>query len=510
MTVNRVPVIKASTNNPPNFKEGLKSIYHKVSQAVSKVFAFIKSHPEIYLAIVSFTTAAVFHSLLAGCVLGLTVGLATKAIRSIIKHREGKKLLEGPIKEYGSIENALINFVKKNDEKMIKACIEHKANINHVDKDGKTPLFHAVQNNSNSLVTLLLNTKGIDKQKKYYGKTAFEIAATEGHLEATKAFVDKLEPNPIKPLANAVENGKTSTVRVFLSDFNSSCKYKFAPKDLKGLVQKACEENHPQILSDILLSYPNACTKDELFGYLVAAASDQRDNIIKVFLNFKPDCIFSIQELDLAKGTAKNGGIFDVVIKDIDAKRQMHEEARKIQASSPRATAEARTIKYLEERGVEFAENNKNRLREIRNFDMTDLLIRLTKNHVANLDIKAKETFTDDFESYDNSICVQMAQLAIKYLISLPNSQKYNTPICLHTKMSDIRSLQKSYAGLSKEKKKLFLENFHKNADTFESENLKTLWREANAIANFLTNSNHDFQRAYQDSCEPIIDSFEE
>ncbi len=71
---------------------------------------------------------------------------------------------------------------------IIKALIENKANVNHVNRYGNTPLMETTRNGNLSIVNLLVHNADVNQ----YGNTALMSAVQKGNLEIVKAFKEVL------------------------------------------------------------------------------------------------------------------------------------------------------------------------------------------------------------------------------------------------------------------------------------------------------------------------------
>ncbi|TMW58765.1 hypothetical protein Poli38472_006910 [Pythium oligandrum] len=125
-------------------------------------------------------------------------------------------LLEGKDDTHST---ALTNAVKKKQVKIAKYLVEQRANINHADLQGDTPLIVAASTGSMAAMKLLLKAGAKLQAKNQGGFTPLHAAAVAGHCEIVKLLVKRgaaLEARTNRgytPLLHAAEQGHTRVVQ---------------------------------------------------------------------------------------------------------------------------------------------------------------------------------------------------------------------------------------------------------------------------------------------------------
>jgi len=94
-----------------------------------------------------------------------------------------------------SYSEELLNSVKKGELSKVRDLIKRGANVNIKDKDGKTPLHIAVENNYEDIVKVLIQNNADVNIKDNNGNTPLHIAIMNGNefiiKELLKAKADK-------------------------------------------------------------------------------------------------------------------------------------------------------------------------------------------------------------------------------------------------------------------------------------------------------------------------------
>jgi len=106
----------------------------------------------------------------------------------------------------------IFTAVKQNDSNAILDFIRVNQDLNIKDKNGMTPLMHAADNDSITIVSLLLNQKiKVDEFDKY-GQTALMLASGRGNrrivqlLLSAKANVNLVSESGATAFDFAIEN----------------------------------------------------------------------------------------------------------------------------------------------------------------------------------------------------------------------------------------------------------------------------------------------------------------
>lgn len=110
-----------------------------------------------------------------------------------VEHFEHTEIdnFSGHEKYYEYTECALIYAAKENYWDIAKLLIEHNANINLTDEDGKTVLMYAVKAKKWDIVDFLIERGENIKAKNKDSKTILMYAAKSGNLELCKELVNK-------------------------------------------------------------------------------------------------------------------------------------------------------------------------------------------------------------------------------------------------------------------------------------------------------------------------------
>merc|ERR1711920_52413 len=87
--------------------------------------------------------------------------------------------------EIGLTSSYLMVAARNGDSELAAALIDAKANVNLVGQQGMTPLHMAVRSRKANVAQLLIES-GCDADKKVMGKTAGELALTNGDLQMAK------------------------------------------------------------------------------------------------------------------------------------------------------------------------------------------------------------------------------------------------------------------------------------------------------------------------------------
>lgn len=78
-------------------------------------------------------------------------------------------------------------------EQIVQTLIEHGANVNARDAEGKTPVHIAIQNQHSQIISLLLCHPNIDLNKRdKKGLTPFATALTVRNNKAAQAILERL------------------------------------------------------------------------------------------------------------------------------------------------------------------------------------------------------------------------------------------------------------------------------------------------------------------------------
>lgn len=86
--------------------------------------------------------------------------------------------------------NTLCGPAALGDCKLIEYLLEHKASVNAVDRDSRTPLVHAVVEGKVDAVKLLLAAKADLQVQDWRGSTAYELSKQFNHDEITKMLLE--------------------------------------------------------------------------------------------------------------------------------------------------------------------------------------------------------------------------------------------------------------------------------------------------------------------------------
>ena len=74
-----------------------------------------------------------------------------------------------------------------------KILIHHGANVNSMDRDGKTVLMNAALNGSEPLVKLLVKRGAVVNQKSDHGRTALDFARSFEHEHVVKFLQEQVD-----------------------------------------------------------------------------------------------------------------------------------------------------------------------------------------------------------------------------------------------------------------------------------------------------------------------------
>jgi len=86
--------------------------------------------------------------------------------------------------------NALIKAAKKGDLIALKAAIRSGADLNCIDSQGWTPLFHAAGRGWTEGMKIIIAAGADVNHGKETGFTALFSAVTSGHIEAVQVLLD--------------------------------------------------------------------------------------------------------------------------------------------------------------------------------------------------------------------------------------------------------------------------------------------------------------------------------
>lgn len=85
-------------------------------------------------------------------------------------------------RDEGMEQTPLMRAVQLGDPQIVRALLEHKADVNAQDDEGNTALMLAASQGSARVVQLLLEYGAIPDRRSEGGTTAFSIARSKGHM----------------------------------------------------------------------------------------------------------------------------------------------------------------------------------------------------------------------------------------------------------------------------------------------------------------------------------------
>lgn len=114
--------------------------------------------------------------------------------------------LDGPTETSASRESPLHLCCQWGLTRVLQTLIEHKANVNSVDCDNKTPLHVAIQNQHEEIIVMLLQHPSIDlKVRDKSGNTPFAAALSVRNHKAAERILEKM-PNAAEQMDSRGRN----------------------------------------------------------------------------------------------------------------------------------------------------------------------------------------------------------------------------------------------------------------------------------------------------------------
>ena len=121
-------------------------------------------------------------------------------------------------------DTALAWAVLRNHRDAVRCLVEHGANVLLKDKDGKSPLFYAVEQGcSKELIEILIKGGSDVSEKDKMGRIPLHIASEKGHMEAVEALmlggsqIDTPDMSGRTPLHLAAGEGKTEIAKLLVA-----------------------------------------------------------------------------------------------------------------------------------------------------------------------------------------------------------------------------------------------------------------------------------------------------
>ncbi len=254
-------------------------------------------------------------------------------------------------------DDAFLELCKAGTAEEIREALECGANINAKDKDGRTVLMFAVENNSPDIVLQALMNAGADANAKdKQDMTALMYAAKNSNPEAVKVLLEGGADATVKDKQDmtvlmwaAAENSNSEVATMFLSkktDLNAK------NKDGKTALICAAEKNpNSEMVQKLLKAGASLNVQDEegMTALMYAAWKNFNPEVVKVLLNFKAD-IHAVSKsghdvLWYAKRNKMNNQIPDIIKKHIDPIGYYIEKIISVVFNKNRSTTE--NVKYI-------------------------------------------------------------------------------------------------------------------------------------------------------------------
>jgi len=195
-----------------------------------------------------------------------------------------KKLLQSKIKDKNG-RTALHEAVENNDENKVKELIENVTNVNAQNNDGWTPLHIATEKGHTAVVQLLIDN-GADVNIQYkYGSSPLHVAAEKGNIEVVKFLIEhgadinaKNKHTSVTPLHEAAWNGHEAVAQLLIAkgaDVNAKTKNGATP------LHWAAVRGHEAVVSTL---FNNGAQNQHGSTALHEAVKNNDENKIKILI----------------------------------------------------------------------------------------------------------------------------------------------------------------------------------------------------------------------------------